>query len=174
MSSTGRKGLVQVYTGDGKGKTTAALGLAMRAVGRGLKVIMIQFLKGEESGELLFVSQHHPFDIVQLNEGNCFQQSEGELRQVVEETMSYADKAIMGGEYDLVILDEIFIAASKDLVTTEDILGLMQRKPDHVELVLTGRNAPPEVVKDADLVTEMLMIKHPYTEGMAQRKGIEL
>lgn len=174
MSTTGHKGLVQVYTGDGKGKTTAALGLAMRAVGRGLKVIMIQFLKGKESGELLFVSQHHPFDIMQLNEGDCFQQSEEELRKVVDETMACTDKAIMGGEYDLVILDEIFIAVSKGLVTTEDILGLMQRKPDHVELVLTGRNAPLEVVKEADLVTEMLMIKHPYTKGTAQRRGIEL
>lgn len=174
MSTAGHKGLVQVYTGDGKGKTTAALGLAMRAVGRGLKVIMIQFLKGEESGELLFISQYHPFDIVQLNEGNCFQQSEEELRKVVDETMMRANEVIMGGQYNLVILDEIFVAASKGLLAVGDILGLMEKKPDHVELVLTGRNAPPEVVKDADLVTEMLMIKHPYTEGMAQRKGIEL
>ena len=174
MSNAGHKGLVQVYTGDGKGKTTAALGLAMRAVGRGLKVIMIQFLKGEESGELLFVSQHHPFDIVQLNEGNCFQQSQEELRKVVDKTMIRANEVIMGGEYNLVILDEIFVAANRGLLAVEDILGLMEKKPDHVELVLTGRNAPPEVVKDADLVTEMLMIKHPYTEGMAQRKGIEL
>jgi len=168
------KGLVQIYTGDGKGKTTASLGLAMRAVGRGFKVIMIQFLKGEESGELLFVSRYHPFEIVQLNDNNCFQQSEEELRVVVERTWTYAEENVLSEKYDLVILDEVFVAVSKGLLAAEDILSLMQRKPEQVELVLTGRNAPSEVVKEADLVTEMLMIKHPYTEGIGQREGIEL
>ena len=168
------KGLVQVYTGDAKGKTTAALGLAMRAVGRGLKVIMIQFLKGDESGEHLFVSQYHPFEIVQVNKGNCFKQSNGELRRVVAETMARAREVVMGGEYDVVILDEIFVASGKELLDVEDILGLIEKKPSSVELVLTGRNAPAEVVKKADLVTEMLMIKHPFTQGVGQRLGIEL
>jgi len=168
------EGLVEVYTGDAKGKTTAALGLAMRAVGRGLKVIMIQFLKGDESGEHLFVSQYHPFEIVQVNKGNCFKQSNRELRRVVAETMARAKEVVMGGEYDVVILDEIFIASSKELLDVEDILDLIEKKPSSVELVLTGRNAPAEVVKKADLVTEMLMIKHPFTQGVGQRLGIEL
>ena len=168
------KGLVLVYTGDAKGKTTAALGLAVRAVGRGLKVIMIQFLKGDESGEHLFVSQYHPFEIVQVNKGNCFKQSNRELRRVVAETMARAKEVVMGGEYDVVILDEIFIASSKELLDVEDILDLIEKKPSSVELVLTGRNAPAEVVKKADLVTEMLMIKHPFTQGVGQRLGIEL
>ena len=168
------KGLVQVYTGNGKGKTTAALGLAMRAMGQGFKVIMIQFLKGEESGEILFVEQYHPFEIVQINEGSCFQQSDNELRAIIGKTFSHAQETLMSGQYDMVILDEIFIATSKGLLPEEDILRLMRDKPYHVELVLTGRMAPPEIVREADLVTEMLMIKHPFTEGIGQRKGIEL
>ena len=168
------RGLVQIYTGNGKGKTTAALGLAMRAVGQGFKVIMIQFLKGEESGELLFVEQYHPFEIVQLNKGSCFQQSDDELQSVVGKTLSYAQETLMSEQYDMVILDEVFVAISKGLLLEEDILRLMRDKPDHVELVLTGRIAPPGIVREADLVTDMLMIRHPFTEGIGQRKGIEL
>ena len=168
------KGLIQVYTGNGKGKTTAALGLAMRAAGRGLKVIIIQFLKGEECGEHLFISQNTKIKILQLNTGNCLQQSTAELQQVVEETWVCSQEKVASGEYDLVILDEVFVAIHRELLLATDVLELMGHKPDHVELVLTGRNVPPEIVREADLVTEMLMIKHPYTEGIGQRMGIEL
>ncbi|MDY6834859.1 MAG: cob(I)yrinic acid a,c-diamide adenosyltransferase [Chloroflexota bacterium] len=170
----GSRGLIQVYTGDGKGKTTAALGLAIRAAGRDLLVIMIQFLKGEESGEHLFLSRQKQIEILQLNTDNCFQQSTAELQQIVEKTWSCSREKVMGGEYDVVILDEVFVAISREMLLIADVLDLMRQKPDHVELVLTGRNASPEIVREADLVTEMLMIKHPHTEGIGQRIGIEL
>lgn len=168
------KGLVHVYTGDGKGKTTAALGLALRAAGQGLKVVIIQFLKGDsDCGEHIFASSYHPFDIIQLNRGNCFTMPEKELREDVAKTMAAAEKVITGEEYQLVILDEIFIAVKRGLLDPDRVIGLIKGKPDAVELVLTGRDAPEEIRELADYVTEMRMIRHPYTRGIAARKGIE-
>ena len=168
------KGLVQVYTGEGKGKTTAALGLALRAVGQGMKVIVIQFIKGDSScGEHLFARKHQPFDIVCLNKGDSFTQTPAELRPVTEQTLAFAEDTLQKGEYDVVILDEIFIALSKGLITTPQIVALMAKKPAKVELVLTGRGAPREVIERADLVTEMVAVKHPFDRGIRARKGIE-
>ncbi len=176
MSDNGNlsKGLVQVYTGDGKGKTTAALGLAMRAVGQGLKVIFIQFMKGDpECGEHRFVQKYHPFEMVQLHQSDVFATPKEQLRREAEETFNFAEKALTGGQYDMVIVDEILVAVRDGLLDGAQVIGLINRKPEKVELVLTGRNAPPEVVKAADLVTEMLMIKHPFTQGLSARRGIE-
>jgi len=167
------KGLIHVYTGDGKGKTTAALGLAMRAAGQGMKVAFIQFMKGIPCGEHFFASQHHPFDIVQISVGDSFSKSKEQLSQEARQTLAYAEKEMLSGNYDLVILDEILIAASQGLITTRQVLDLLDKKPDSVELVLTGRKAAPEIVQRADLVTEMLMIKHPFNEGTSARRGIE-
>lgn len=203
------KGLIQVYTGDGKGKTTAALGQAVRACGQGLKVIVIQFLKGQEGGEHLFAEklkqrtdcrgrsgglamtrvkkdglamtgegdpaddEAMAFEIVQFGKGDLFKKPEQELLQETTEAYEFAKKALTGGKYDLVILDEIFIAHWRGLLSLQQVLDLMQIKPDNVELIMTGRKAPQEVVKRADLVTEMLLIKHPLTEGVQQRRGIE-
>ena len=167
------KGLVHVYTGDGKGKTTAALGLAIRAVGQGMKVAFIQFLKGQPCGEHFFASQYHPFDIVQVSVGDSFQKSKEQLSQEAQQTLAYAEQEILGGKYDLVILDEIFVAINQSLITVKQVLDLLDAKPSSVELVLTGRKAPPEIIQRADLVTEMLMIKHPFTEGTGARRGIE-
>jgi cob(I)alamin adenosyltransferase len=167
------KGLVHVYTGNGKGKTTAALGLAMRAVGQGMKVTFIQFLKGQPCGEHFFTSQHKPFDIVQISVGDSFTKSKDQLSREAQQTLSYAEQEILSGNYDLVILDEIFVATSQELITVKQVLDLLDAKPSSVELVLTGRRAPPEIVQRADLVTEMLMIKHPFTEGTSARRGIE-
>lgn len=167
-------GLIHMYTGDGKGKTTAALGLALRAVGQGLKVIIIQFLKGDpDCGEHLFVSRYQPFEIVQFTKGNCFVLPEDQLRTDVARTMAYTETALTSGEYQMVILDEIFIAINRGLLETSQVIGLMKKKPDLVELVLTGRNAPSEIMELADYVTEMRMQKHPYTRGIKARKGIE-
>jgi cob(I)alamin adenosyltransferase len=167
------KGLVHVYTGNGKGKSTAALGLAMRAAGQGLKVAFIQFIKGEPCGEHFFAKQYKPFEIVQISVGDSFKKSKKQLSQEAQQTLDYAEQEILSGKYELVILDEIFVAISQDLITIKQLLELLDSKPVSVELVLTGRNAPPEIVQRADLVTEMLMIKHPFTEGTSARRGIE-
>ena len=167
------KGLIQIYTGDGKGKTTAALGIALRASGHGLKVIFIQFIKGIATGEHKFIQKYLPFEIVQLSSGNCFQKNGEQLGKEVKQTLEFTREILLGSKYDMVILDEIFIALSQNLITTKDIMDLLDMKPDTVELVLTGRNAPPEIVQRADLVTEMLMIKHPFNEGITGRLGIE-
>ena len=167
------KGLIQVYTGDGKGKTTAALGLAIRAYGQGLKVIFIQFLKSQPGGEHLFADKLKPFEIKQFGKGNLFKKPEQELLQETREGYEFSQKALVSGKYDLVILDEILIAHSRGFLSLQQVLDLMQMKPGNVELIMTGRKAPQEVVKRADLVTEMLLIKHPFAEGVQQRKGIE-
>ncbi len=218
MAEQDFKGLIQVYTGDGKGKTTAALGQAVRACGQGLRVIFIQFLKGQEGGEHLFAEKlkqqtdcrgrggglamtdkrepagdeailpqtqkRHcgepagdeailPFEMIKFGQGDLFKKSEQELLQETMQAYEFAQKALVSGKYDMVILDEIFIAHWRSLLSLQQILDLMQKKPGQVELVMTGRKAPQEVVKLADLVTEMLSIKHPFTEGIQQRKGIE-
>lgn len=168
------RGLIQVYTGDGKGKTTAALGLALRAVGQGLKAIIIQFIKGDcPCGEHLFATQHHLFDIVQLNTKSCFGQTSEELSSTTEQTLALAEKALLSGEYDVVILDEIFVAVNMGVVSIEQVLSLTSKKPDKTELILTGRMAPKEIIERADLVTEMVEVKHPFKKGITARKGIE-
>jgi cob(I)alamin adenosyltransferase len=166
-------GLVHVYTGDGKGKTTAALGLSMRAAGQGMRVAFIQFIKGKTCGEHLFAKNYKPFEIVQMSVGDSFKKSKEQLSQEALQTLAYAEQEISSGKYDLVVLDEIFVAISQGLITTKQVLELLDSKPVSLELVLTGRNAPPEIAHRADLVTEMLMIKHPFTEGTSARRGIE-
>ena len=173
MVEKNSKGLVHVYTGDGKGKTTAALGLAMRAVGQGMKVAFIQFLKGLPCGELFFAQQYKTFEIVQISVGDSFKKSKEQLSQEAQQTLAYAEQEIASGKYDLVILDEILIAINQGLITVKQVLDLLDAKPGSVELVLTGRKAPPEIVQRADLVTEMLLIKHPFTGGTSARRGIE-
>ena len=173
MADKDFKGLIQIYTGDGKGKTTAALGLATRAAGHGMKVIFIQFMKGEEGGEHFFSRDFKPFQIMQFGKGDLFRKTDAELAAECMQAYQFAEKALTGGNYDMVILDEIFIAHWRGLVSLQQILDLIQKKPAGVELVMTGRKAPPEIIKRADLVTEMLMIKHPFMEGIDQRKGIE-
>jgi cob(I)alamin adenosyltransferase len=173
MAEQDFKGLVQVYTGDGKGKTTAALGLALRASGQGMKVIFIQFLKGQTCGEHLFAQKFKAFEIKQFGEGDLFKKSDSELLEETNRAYRFAEDAIAGGKYDMVILDEIFIGHWRGLLSLPQIMSLIDKKPANVELVLTGRKAPPDVVKRADLVTEVLMIKHPYMEGVPQRRGIE-
>lgn len=173
MSEQDFKGLVQVYTGDGKGKTTAALGQALRACAQGLRVVFVQFLKTQPGGEHFFADKYRPFEIVQFGKGDIFKKGEDQLLAETRQAYDYAVNALSGGKYDVVVLDEIFIAHWRGFLSLAEIMDLIKMKPANVELILTGRKAPQEVVKMADLVTEMLMIKHPFSEGVHQRKGIE-
>ena len=167
------RGLVHIYTGNGKGKTTAAIGLAVRASGRDLKVAFIQFIKGVQSGERIFMDKYKAFDIVQTGTGNYWSKSKDQLRNEAQETLAHAEKIITGDEYDLVVLDEVCVALHENMISLQQVLDLLDKKPQRLELVLTGRNAPQELIERADLVTEMHMIKHPYNEGIAARPGIE-
>ena len=168
-------GLVQVYTGPGKGKTTASLGLAFRASGRGLEVLMIQFLKPPQNyGEHLAAEKVPNFTILPLGLDHMVSKvpREEDIR-ISRETLQRAKDEIYSRKYDLVILDEINNSMSWKLLTPEEVIGMLKGRPDNVEIVLTGRGAPQEIVEYADLVTEMAMIKHPFDKGIKARKGIE-
>ena len=172
-----QQGCIQVYTGNGKGKTTAALGLAFRAAGRELMVCMIQFMKGGGPyGEHLAAPRLAPYlTIIQTGrEGWVSKENpDAEDRRLAVEALALAKNALTGGTYDLVILDEINGAVFFGLISVDDVLGLMSLKPPGVELVLTGRNADERVIEAADLVTEMREIKHYYKAGVTSRIGIE-
>lgn len=171
------QGLIQVYTGNGKGKTTASLGLALRAVGRGLKVCVLQFIKGGEPyGEHLAAQRLAPeLQIVQTGrDGWIFKDRlDPEDVRIARQTLERARRAVTGGEFDLVVLDEINGAAWFGLIAVDDVLDLMRSKPPQVELVLTGRGADERVMEAADLVTEMREVKHYYQQGVPARLGIE-
>jgi cob(I)alamin adenosyltransferase len=170
------RGLIQIYTGHGKGKTTAALGQAMRAAGQGLKVYIIQFMKGwPYYGELDTVGHHPNITLKQFGRPDYVDKEKPEPQDVrmAEEALEHARDIVMSGRYDLVILDEINVALEWKLISLEDVLSLLDQKPEGVELILTGRYAHPEVIARADLVTEMHEIKHPYQKGIISRRGIE-
>lgn len=169
-------GLVQVFTGEGRGKTSAALGTAIRSLGNGLRVCIVAFMKaGRSSGEW------NVFDGL----ANVSVSRYGTDRFVDPDNPRPADKeqavaalaagreALLSGDYDLVILDEINVAAAWHLIDIKDVIALVEDKPESVELILTGRHADKEIVRRADLVTEMLNIKHPYDQGTSARKGID-
>lgn len=167
---------MQVYTGNGKGKTTAAFGLALRAIGRGLKVYVIQFIKGGfDYGELYIADKLPNLKLKAFGRGKFVTKKPAEKEDVklAEEALALAEKVIKSGEYDIVILDEINVALDLKLIKTEKVVELMKSKPRHVELILTGRYAPKEIIEIADLVTEMKEIKHPFNKGQQARKGIE-
>ena len=175
------QGLIQVYTGNGKGKTTAALGQALRALGRGAKVCMYQFLKPPslETGESLMARKLAPdFKLVRLE--HPWSMTSIENADDVE-TMSDAIKAalpgivdaVSSGEWDLVILDEIVFCLSKGMLSESEMMEILEAKDENVELILTGRGATPRLVEEADLVTEMRAVKHPYEQGIPARAGIE-
>ncbi len=171
------RGLVQVYTGEGKGKTTAALGLAARAVGQGLRVCFLQFLKDKSGGEALS-ARRLGIHLIRFPGTFCFgcrlsQEEKAELKVEIQQAFSRTEEIIESGRYDLVILDEINFVLYKRLIKVKDALRLIKNKPSPVELVLTGRYAPKSLIRAADLVTEMLEVKHPLQLGIKPRKGIE-
>lgn len=173
-----KHGLILVNTGNGKGKTTAALGMALRAWGQGMKVLVLQFIKGGwKYGELKAAEKLAPnFEIRQLGGGFIKGPDDKELdehRHAAQEALQAAREEITSGKYDLIILDEILYAIHYRLVSLDEVLSLFACKPEGLHLVLTGRNAPPEIIEQADLVTEMREIKHPFTKGIPAQKGIE-
>ncbi len=170
------KGLIQVYTGHGKGKTTAALGQAMRAAGQGWRVYIIQFMKGwPYYGELDTVGHHPNITLKQFGRPDYVDKDKPEEVDIrmAQEALQHGRDVVISGEYSLVILDEINVALEWKLIALEDVLSLLDQKPENVGLILTGRYAHPEVIARADLVTEMREIKHPYQKGIISRRGIE-
>lgn len=190
------RGLVQVYTGNSKGKSTAAFGLALRAIGHGFKVYIIQFMKGSSYyGEL--AAWHRLYPYIQFSQygrscpyshlirqgedtcrgcGQCFVkkgEATAEDRKQAAMALEKARKVMKSDEFDIIILDEVLNAIYFELISTNEVLELINEKPEMIELVLTGRNAPAELIEAAHLVTEMKEIKHPYQQGIPARRGIE-
>ncbi len=176
QASPGRKGLVEVFTGNGKGKTSAALGTVLRALGHDFRVFIVHFMKGNYPygeqktlaslpnvtvavyGRLSFVD---PDNVEEVD------------REEARKALRAAREAMLSGKYDLVVMDEVNVASAWGLIGVDEVVKLIEEKPDNVELILTGRYADKELVRLADLVTEMLDIKHPFDSGIEARPGIE-
>jgi cob(I)alamin adenosyltransferase len=169
--------MVHVYTGGGKGKTTAALGLALRVIGHGGKVFMLQFMKGSKNyGELKAADKYLPnLTIVQSGLETFVSKEEPaevDIRLALE-GLTLAKKVVAENYYDLVILDEINVALDFKLIPLKDVLELIKNKPDEMELVLTGRYAPREIIEVGDVVSDVTLVNHPYYHGVEARQGIE-
>ncbi len=201
MAEENQLGLVQVFTGNGKGKTTSSLGLCLRAIGQGFNVYVIQFLKSGDTGELFSVRKYLPnMTIVQFGRQALMEKQtrvfefsgKGDIKAVGPKAGKYfyfppdADEAepcrralehaftvINSGEYNIVVLDEINCALAKNLIDINEVIRLIDNKPKNVELILTGRNVPKEIIEKADLVSEIREIKHPWHKGVLARRGIE-
>ena len=170
-----QKGYTQVYTGNGKGKTTAALGLALRASGHGMHTYIGQFMKGQHYGELDALRDHSHITIEQYGDVRCIRREEVTPEHVAQARrgLERAREAMLSGKYDIVVLDEINVTIWFGLLTVEEVLAFLDERPEHVEVILTGRRAPPELIERADLVTEMREVKHYYQQGVLAREGIE-
>lgn len=171
------KGLVLVFTGNGKGKTTSALGLALRSWGHDMKVLILQFIKSRQCGEHLAAERMYPgleirplgLGFIKFNDPKDLEKQ----KQAAREALANVENAMLSGEYQLLILDEVLYALKYGLVETSDLIMLLDKKPQPLHLVLTGRDAPLEIIERADLVTEMKEIKHPYKQGIPAQQGIE-
>ena len=174
-----KKGYVQVYTGNGKGKTTAAVGLGVRAVGDSMKVFMVQFLKSGETGELKSTKQFgDAFQIFRFEKKRRFvwtltEEEKEEVKKEIKLAYNFALEVLHQNKCDILILDEIMGVLGNKFLSTEDVLNLIDEKPENMELILTGRNVPKEIIEKVDLVTEMKDIKHYFEAGVPAREGIE-
>lgn len=170
-----KKGYVHIYTGDGKGKTTAAIGLALRAAGAGMKIFIAQFLKGKASSEFIPLSRLSDSITFAQYGRDCLIKDEPteEDKALARRGLEEVRQAMRSGKYDFIILDEANIAVLFKLLSVDDVLDLIHQKPGPVELVITGRKADPRLIEAADLVTEMKEVKHYYQKGIAAREGIE-
>jgi cob(I)alamin adenosyltransferase len=169
------KGYVQVYTGDGKGKTTAALGLALRAAGAGLKVYIGQFMKTGDYSEINALKRFSDLITVEQfgSEKFIVNTPSAEDLRIAEKGLQRVRSIVSAGEHDVVVLDEANVALKYNLITVDAVLDIIRAKPDQVELVITGRYAHPKINEIADLVTEMKDVKHYFQKGVAARTGIE-
>ena len=174
-----RKGLTIVYTGKGKGKTTAALGIALRATGYNKKICMIQFIKGSwHYGEMDSSKRLEPeFEMVAVGKGFVGilddKSPKEDHEKIAQEAIKISNKKIQSGKYDIVILDEINYAVNLQLISVNDVMNLIKTKPENLDLVLTGNYAKDEVIEIADLVTEMKQVKHPFQRGIKAKEGID-
>ena len=173
------KGLILVHTGDGKGKTTAGLGLALRAWGSGLRVLILQFIKGcSKYGELEAIERLGQLDgrieIRPLGLGLMRSDEDREKHiRAAAKALQESERMMVSGQYDLIIFDEINYAVKFGLISLDDVLALLDKKPEKLHVLLTGRDARPELIERADLVTEMKLVKHPYQQGIKAQQGIE-
>ncbi len=173
------KGLVHIYTGDGKGKTTAAVGLGVRAYGRGFKVLMVQFLKGAETGEMETLKLLEPGFVLYRGKEvlkftwNMTKEELAQTRSSQQEIFRHGVEEAGKGGWDMLILDEVMGALSSGMLDLQQVVDFVNEKPERLELVMTGRNAPSELADIADYVSEIRAVKHPMTKGIPARKGIE-
>jgi len=170
------KGTVQIYTGDGKGKTTAALGLILRTVGHNGKAALVQFMKGwDYYGETIALERLPEVTHIRTGRADFVNRDDPDPIDMEEAArgLKAAVEVTLSGDFDLVVLDEINVAMDYALISTRDVLALIDRKPEHVEIVLTGRNAPSQLMERADLITEMVEHRHHYRKGVSARKGVE-
>jgi cob(I)alamin adenosyltransferase len=170
-----RQGLIIVNTGNGKGKSTAAFGTALRALGNGFSVLVVQFIKGKwKTGEQLAAQQFDKFEFRPMGEGFTWDTKDRERdTQVAIGAWDFARERILSGNTDLIVLDEINYAIDYGYVPLEEVLSALRSRPPQVHVILTGRNAKPELIELADLVSEMREIKHPYKQGIKAQRGIE-
>ncbi len=168
-----RRGLIIVHTGSGKGKTTAAIGLAVRACGAGLRVLILQFIKGGRRSSELTALDALGIEVRQLGLGFITDENFSAQKKSARAAIEAARAEILSGAWDLIVLDEINYAVKFGLLDTAEILSLLKNRPPQLHLVFTGRDAPPELIDAADLVTEMKLIKHPLRQGVSAQVGIE-
>jgi cob(I)alamin adenosyltransferase len=176
--SAGKKdrGLVMVVTGNGKGKTTAAFGQALRAIGQGYNVFVLQFMKGRKYGEFLAAEKYLPRLTVKMSGLDSFVMRDNPAAidiELAQKGLAEAGKAIRSGRYDMIILDEINVALDFKLIDLKEVIKLIQNKPAELDLILTGRYAPKEIIELADTVSEVQEVKHHYNAGIKDRAGIE-
>ncbi|MEJ2658505.1 MAG: cob(I)yrinic acid a,c-diamide adenosyltransferase [Desulfobacterales bacterium] len=174
-NQTEGKGYIHIYTGDGKGKTTAALGLAIRAAGYGMKTYIGQFMKGQHYGELTALRDFPCITIEQYGDVECVHREEitQKHKDQAQQGLKRAQEVMLSDQYDIIILDEINVAVWFNLITIHQVLELLSNRPEHAEIILTGRRAPKALVEIADVVSEMREIKHYYHRGITARTGIE-
>ena len=175
-AETSTKGLVEIFTGEGKGKTSAALGVALRALGQGLRVHIVYFMKGDfPYGEQKILSELSNVTFERFGFQHFVDPAnvKSEEKEEARKALAAGRKAMLSLEYDVVILDEVNVAIAWKLIDVDDVIKLIHDKPENIELILTGRYADPKLIELADLVTDMVKVKHPYDKGILSRKGID-